>query len=46
LKKLKANIRREIRGINHETCKAVIDNFKTRCDVVTEQKGCHVEHVL
>jgi hypothetical protein len=46
LKELKTNIRREIRGINHETCKAVIDNFKRRCDVVIEQNGRHVEHVL
>jgi len=46
LKELKANIKREIRGINNETCKAVIDNFKTRCDVVIAQKGRHVEHVL
>ena len=45
LKELNANIRREIRGINNETCKAVIDNFKTRCDVVIAQKGRHIEHV-
>jgi len=46
LKELKVNNRREIRGINNETCKAVIDNFKTRCDVVIAQKGHHMEHVL
>ena len=46
LKELNANIRREIKGINNETCIPVIDNFKTRCDIVIAQKGRHMEHVL
>ena len=33
-------------GNQTETCQAVISNVKKRCDVVIEQNGRHVEHVL
>ena len=33
-------------GNQTETCQAVISNVKKPCDVVIEQNGRHVEHVL
>ena len=43
---LKAVIRTEIRKISRETCRNVISNLKHRVDVITAQKGRHVEHLL
>lgn len=46
LEDLKISIKREIRNISTDTCKSVICNFKKRLDVVIQQKGRHLEHLL
>ena len=43
---LKAAIRCEMRKIPVQTCRAVIDNFNKRLDVVLRTGGRHLEHVL
>ena len=45
LAELKTAIRREIRGITPETCASVISNFHHRLDIVSAQKGRHLEHI-
>jgi hypothetical protein len=46
LEELKTAIRREVRNISLDTCMSVIANFKKRIDVVLQQGGRHLEHVL
>ena len=43
---LKAAIRREMRRITQEMCNNVVDNFKKRMNVVNEQNGRHIEHIM
>lgn len=43
---LKSAIRREMKKISSETCKAVIRNFRERIDVMVANKGRHLEHLL
>jgi hypothetical protein len=43
---LKSAIRREVRAINSETCRYVINNFSHRLDVINAQNGRHVERLL
>ena len=37
---------RELKLIAPKTCKSVMDNFKKRIDVATQQNGRHLEHLL
>ena len=46
LEQLKSAIRREMRKITPAMCANVIENFKKRLDVVSTQKGRHIEHLL
>lgn len=43
---LKITIRREIRKISTETCAAVVQNVRRRLDVLIDQRGRHLEHIL
>lgn len=43
---LKQAIRREMRKIDIDTCKAVIKNFNERIRRVVQNRGGHVEHVM
>ncbi len=46
INELKAAIRREMRKIDRDTCRAVIRNFKHRIQLVTQKMGGHIEHVM
>jgi len=46
LAELKTAIRREIRKIDTETCKSVIQNFRARISAVKTKRGGHMEHLL
>ena len=46
LEQLKSAIRREMRKITPAMCANVIENLKKRLDVVSTQKGRHIEHLL
>lgn len=43
---LKKAIVREMRKITPETCRAVISNFRRRLELVVQQNGRHLEHVM
>ena len=43
---LRAAVRREMRTITQEMCNNVVDNFKKRMNVVIEQNGRHIEHIM
>lgn len=46
ISQLKTAIRREMRMINTETCKATIRNFQDRIRLVLQKRGGHIEHVM
>ena len=46
LVELKSAIRREMRAISSEMCSNVIQNFKSRLDIVVTQNGRHLEHIV